>query len=100
TRHHTVPAVHTCALPLPPGLVTTGFIIQDSPDQLDLPLTPEDLWAQRHFGCPEPDPGDGGLVGRSRLLHRAAHGSYGPGRHSNRSEERRVGKEWRARRLG
>lgn len=65
------------------GVVTTGFIIQDAPDQLDLPLTEDDLWEQRHFGCPEPDPGNNGLVGRSRLLHRAPHGAYGPGRHSN-----------------
>jgi hypothetical protein len=72
-RHH----------PAAPGLVTTGFIIQDTPDQLDVPLTAEDLWEQRHFGCPEPEPGDGGLVGRSRLLHREHCGRYGPGRHSN-----------------
>jgi hypothetical protein len=64
------------------GLVTTGFVIQDAPGQVGLPLTGEDLWRQRHFGCPEPDPGLG-IVGRSRLLHRAAHGAYGPGRHTN-----------------
>src|SRR5262245_6333078 len=69
--------------PRVPGMLTTGFMIQDAPDQLGQPLTGEPLWAQRHFGCPEPDPGNGGLVGRSRLLHRAPHGAYGPGRHSN-----------------
>jgi hypothetical protein len=56
------------------GLVTTGFVIQDAPEQVDVPLTDEDLW---------PDPGDHFHTGRSRLLHRAAHGAYGPGRHTN-----------------
>jgi hypothetical protein len=65
------------------GLVTTGFVIQDSREQVHLPLTDDDLWVQRHFGCPEPDPGDNGHTGRSRLLHKAPHGQYGPGRHSN-----------------
>jgi hypothetical protein len=65
------------------GVVTTGFILQDRPEQLGVPLTAAPLWEQRHFGCPEPDPGDGGLVGRGRLLHRAPDGRYGPGRHSN-----------------
>lgn len=65
-----------------PGVVTTGFIVQDAPDQVGVPLTGDDLWAQRHFGCPEPDPALGGTL-RSRLLHRAAHGDYAPGRHSN-----------------
>jgi hypothetical protein len=65
-----------------PGLVTTGFIIQDSPDQVCLPLTDADLWEQRHFGCPEPDPFHG-VADRRRLLHKAPHGAYGIGRHSN-----------------
>jgi hypothetical protein len=38
--------------------VTTGFIIQDIPEQVGLPLTNEDLWEQWHFGCPDPDPGN------------------------------------------
>src|SRR5262245_56898307 len=35
------------------GLVTTGFIVQDMPEQVGLPLTEADLWEQRHFGCHE-----------------------------------------------
>jgi hypothetical protein len=66
-----------------PGVVTTGFVIQDAPGQLDAPLTGAPLWEQRHFGCPEPDPGHNGLTLRCRLLHQASHGAYGPGRHSN-----------------
>jgi hypothetical protein len=69
--------------PNAPGVVTTGFVIQDAPDQLDQPLTDADLWEQRHFGCPEPDPGHDGVILRSRLLHRAEHGAYDPGRHTN-----------------
>jgi|SRR5262245_24349255 len=65
------------------GLVTTGFIIQDMPEQLDIPLTGKDLWWQRHFGCPEPDPCFKEWVSRRRLLHRASHGNYLPGRHEN-----------------
>ena len=65
------------------GVVTTGFIIHDTPEQLDQPLTEDDLWLQRHFGCPEPDPGDRNCVGRSRLLHRDVEGRYNPGRHQN-----------------
>jgi Glycosyl transferase family 2 len=65
-----------------PGLVTTGFIIQDSPEQLGVALTETDLWEQRHFGCPEPDPYHG-VIDRGRLLHRALHGAYGTGRHNN-----------------
>ncbi len=64
------------------GLVTTGFIIQDSPEEVGMPLSDEDLWEQRHFGCPEPDPFHG-VTDRRRLLHKAPHGSYGIGRHSN-----------------
>jgi len=64
------------------GLITTGFIIQDAPEQIDAPLTDADLWDQRHFGCPEPDPFHG-VVDRCRLLHKAPHGAYGIGRHSN-----------------
>lgn len=64
------------------GLVTTGLIVQDAPDQLDLPLTDADLWDQRHWGCAEPDPFHG-VCDRRRLLHRAEHGAYGVGRHSN-----------------
>jgi hypothetical protein len=64
------------------GVVTTGLIVQDAPDQLGLPLTDEDLWDQRHFGCAEPDPFHG-VSDRRRLLHRAPHGAYGIGRHSN-----------------
>jgi hypothetical protein len=64
------------------GLVTTGFIIQDTPEQVGLPLTDDDLWEQRHFGCPEPDPFHG-VIDRRRLLHKALHGVYGIGRHSN-----------------
>lgn len=64
------------------GVVTTGFIVQDAPDQVDQPLTEADLWQQRHFGCPEPDPFHG-VRDRQRLLHKAAHGAYGIGRHSN-----------------
>jgi Glycosyl transferase family 2 len=66
------------------GMVTTGFIIQDAPDQVGVPL--EDrapLWEQRHFGCPEPDPGNRNCVLRRRLLHRSREGRYTPGRHSN-----------------
>src|SRR5262249_23826322 len=66
-----------------PGLVTTGFIIQDAPEQVGVPLTDADLWEQRHFGCPEHDPGNRWCVLRSRLLHRDAYGRYAPGRHSN-----------------
>jgi hypothetical protein len=66
-----------------PGVVTTGFVIQDAPEQLDAPLTDSDLREQRHFGCAEPDPGHDGHSLRSRLLHRAPHGAYNPGRHSN-----------------
>jgi hypothetical protein len=65
-----------------PGLVTTGFIIQDTPEQVGRPLTDEDLWDQRHFGCPEPDPFHG-VTDRRRLLHRAEHGAYRIGRHAN-----------------
>lgn len=64
------------------GLVTTGFIVQDAPDQVGVPLTDADLWDQRHFGCHEPDPFHG-VYDRRRLLHRAEHGAYGTGRHSN-----------------
>jgi hypothetical protein len=64
------------------GLVTTGFIIQDSPEQVGKPLTDEDLWEQRHFGCPEPDPFHG-VIDRQRLLHKADNGGYGIGRHNN-----------------
>lgn len=64
------------------GLVTTGFIIQDSPDQLGVPLTDDDLWEQRHFGCPEPDPFHN-VTDRRRLLHKAPHGAYRIGRHGN-----------------
>jgi hypothetical protein len=64
------------------GLVTTGFIVQDAPDQLGVPLTDADLWDQRHFGCPEPDPFHG-VRDRRRLLHKAPHGAYGIGRHGN-----------------
>ena len=64
------------------GIVTTGLIIQDSPDQVGIPLTDADLWDQRHFGCPEPDPFHG-VTDRRRLLHKADHGGYGIGRHSN-----------------
>lgn len=64
------------------GLVTTGFIIQDRPEELGLPLTEADLWEQRHFGCPEPDPFHG-VSDRRRLLHKAEHGAYAIGRHSN-----------------
>jgi hypothetical protein len=66
-----------------PGLVTTGFVIQDAPAQVDVPLTGEDLWRQRHFGCPEPDPANNYQTDRSRLLHCAPDGAYGPGRHTN-----------------
>ena len=52
------------------GLVTTGFIIQDMPEQVGVPLTDADLWEQRHFGCPEPDPFHG-VVDRRRLVHKA-----------------------------
>src|SRR5207248_250626 len=65
------------------GLVTTGFIVQDDPDQLDAVLTSDDLWLQRHFGCPEPDPANNWQTCRSRLLHRAPHGTYDPGRHTH-----------------
>lgn len=71
-------AAHDHAL----GMITTGFIIQDSPDQVDLPLTDEELWEQRHFGCPEPDPFHN-VSDRRRLLHKGSHGAYGIGRHSN-----------------
>jgi hypothetical protein len=66
-----------------PGLVTTGFVIHDAPAQVGLPLTGEDLWVQRHFGYPEPDPTNHGQIDRSRLLHCAPHGGYGAGRHQN-----------------
>jgi hypothetical protein len=64
------------------GLVTTGFIIQDTPEQVGQPLTDADLWEQRHFGCMEPDPFHNS-TDRRRLLHQAVHGAYGIGRHSN-----------------
>jgi Glycosyl transferase family 2 len=64
------------------GLVTTGFIIQDSPDQFEVSLTDAELWEQRHYGCPEPDPFHN-VTDRRRLLHKASHGAYGIGRHSN-----------------
>ena len=64
------------------GLVTTGLIVQDAPDQVGVPLTDADLWDQRHFGCAEPDPFHGS-TDRRRLLHKALHGGYGIGRHSN-----------------
>lgn len=65
------------------GVTTTGFIVQDAPDQAGVPLTDEDLWDKRHFGCQEPDPVNGNTALRRRLLHRDVHGRYGPGRHSN-----------------
>lgn len=65
------------------GVMTTGFILQDAPDQVGLPLTDDDLWDQRNFGCPEPDPVNGNFALRRRLLHRDSHGRYGPGRHTN-----------------
>src|SRR5262249_20266531 len=40
-------------------VVTTGFVIQAAPDQLDAPLSDADLWDQRHFGSHEPAPRDG-----------------------------------------
>src|SRR5262249_3041033 len=58
------------------GLVTTGLIVQDAPEQRGVPLTDADLWEQRHFGCPEPDPFHG-VTDRCRLLHKAEHGAYG-----------------------
>jgi hypothetical protein len=65
------------------GLVTTGLIVQDAPDEVGVPLDPaRDLWEQRHFGCHEPDPFHG-ACDRRRLLHKAPHGAYGIGRHSN-----------------
>jgi Glycosyl transferase family 2 len=64
------------------GLVTTGFIMQDTPEQAGMPLTDDDLWEQRRFGCPEPDPFHG-VRDRRRLFHKAPHGAYGIGRHSN-----------------
>src|ERR1700722_10119969 len=66
------------------GMVTTGFIIQDMPEQVRVPLDDRrDLWVQRHFGCAEPDPANGNCFLRRRLLHRDEHGRYLPGRHSN-----------------
>lgn len=64
------------------GLVTTGLIVQDTPDQVSVPLSDADLWEQRHWGCAEPDPFHG-VRDRHRLLHRAEHGGYGIGRHNN-----------------
>lgn len=66
------------------GVVTTGYIVQDAPDQVGAPLDPDrPLWEQRHFGLPEPDPVSGGVALRRRLLHREPHGRYTPGRHGN-----------------
>src|SRR5262249_40719925 len=59
-----------------------GFIIQDTPEQVGMPLTAADLWEQRHFGCHEPDPFHG-VTDRRRLLHKAPHGAYRIGRHNN-----------------
>ena len=69
--------------PAAAGVMTTGLIVQDAPDQVGVPLTDADLWDQRHFGCAEPDVVNGNCHLRRRLLHRDTHGRYGPGRHTN-----------------
>jgi len=66
------------------GVVTTGFIMQDSLEQVGMPLNANrELWEQRHHGCPEPDAANGNLFLRRRLLHKSRDGQYNPGRHSN-----------------
>lgn len=66
------------------GVVTTGFIMHDTPELVDEKVNfNEPLWVRRHFGYKEPDPEHIDHCDRNRLIHRASHGNYGPGRHNN-----------------
>ena len=65
------------------GVRCSGVVQVDRPEEQFLPLTDAPLWEQSTFGYREID--RLGTIDppacRCRLLHKAAHGHYGPGRH-------------------
>src|SRR5207248_8674116 len=87
-RDRTVTGVQTCALPIFPG-----------DDRIRRPRAPVSVARRHHVrGRPYPESrADGGAGARHPIILHVREALLPQGRPVDRSEERRVGKEWRSR---